>query len=290
MITDTHIHIWDFDKAEYQWLKGNTSILNRVYAIEDLEKERKEAGITAGVLVQAANNFEDTDWMMEVAGKTDWIEGVVGWLPLTDPAATAKAWQNKYSPKESHGTRSTYFKGVRHLIHDEADPRWLLQPSVIESLELLAAYELSYDIVGAKTAHIKTVLELIEKVPGLQMVFDHLNQPPIAAKEKFGDWGKLIKEVSQHKNIYAKISGLGTASGNFTGWTKDDLKPYVEFVIDCFGTDRCFCGGDWPVSLLAGSYVNTWNVYKELIHELVTEKDRDKIFHLNAETFYRLWK
>lgn len=282
-MTDTHIHIWDFDKAEYLWLKDNTSILNRVYAIEDLETERKEEGITAGVLIQAANNFEDTDWMLEVAGKTDWIKGVVGWLPLTDPQATAKAWADKYS-------KNNYFKGVRHLIHDEADPQWLLQDPVIESLKLLAEYGLSYDVVGVKTDHIKTVLELVEKVPGLQLVFDHLNQPPIAAGKNFGEWGRLIKEAAQHKNIYAKISGLGTASGNFTGWTANDLKPAVEFVIGCFGSDRCFCGGDWPVSLLAGGYAKTWQAYKELIHVLVADKDREKIYRLNAEAFYRLWK
>jgi L-fuconolactonase len=282
-MTDTHIHIWDFDKAEYLWLKNNTSILNRVYAIEDLETERKEQGITAGILVQAANNFEDTDWMLEIAGKTDWIKGVVGWLPLTDPEATATAWTGKYA-------KNRYFKGVRHLIHDEADPRWLLQDSVIESLKLLAEYGLSYDVVGVTTQHIKTLLELVEKVPRLQLVLDHLNQPPIAAGENLGEWGSLIKAAAQHKNIYAKISGLGTASGNFTGWTANDLRPAVELVIGCFGTDRCFCGGDWPVSLLAGGYAKTWQAYKELIHALVADKDREKIYRLNAETFYRLWK
>jgi L-fuconolactonase len=278
---DTHIHIWDFNKAEYLWLKGNTSILNRVYAIEELEPERKAAGITAGVLVQAANNSEDTDWMLETAEKTDWIKGVVGWLPLMDPAATEKEWKHKYSSNK-------YFKAVRHLIHDEADPRWLLQSSVVESLKLLAEWDLAYDVVGVRTEHIETVLEVKEKVPELRMVFDHLNQPPVSTKEKFGKWGSLIREASKHKNIYAKISGLGTASGNFSGWTKDDLKPYVEFVIDCFGVDRCFCGGDWPVALLAGSYTRTWSVYKEIINELVEDKDREKIFNNNAYAFYNL--
>jgi L-fuconolactonase len=280
-MTDTHIHIWDFEKAEYEWLKGNTSILNRVYAIEDLEAERKKAGVTAGILIQAANNFEDTDWMLEVAANTEWIKGVVGWLPLTDPAATDKAWKEKYSG-------NNYFKGVRHLIHDEPDPRWLLQPKVISSLKLLVEFDLAYDVVGVRNVHLETVLELTERVPGLRMVLDHLNQPPIAAKEQFGRWGELIKEVARYKNIYAKISGLGTASGDLTGWTKEDLKPYVEYTINQFGVDRCLWGGDWPVSLLAGNYSRTWKAYNELINELTAEKDREKIFSTNAGTFYKL--
>ena len=87
-IIDTHIHAWNLDKAHYSWLEGNTSILNRTYAIEEIETERKQSGITAGILVQAANNTQDTDWMLQVAAEQGWIKGVVGWLPLTDTVKT----------------------------------------------------------------------------------------------------------------------------------------------------------------------------------------------------------
>src|SRR6478672_11730514 len=123
-IVDTHVHIWDFARAEYAWLKGNTSILNRKYEIQELEEERRKARITDGVLVQAANNFEDTDYLLEVASSSDWIKGVVGWLPLVDPSATEIALKRKYSS-------NLFLKGIRHLIHNEADPNWLLQESVI---------------------------------------------------------------------------------------------------------------------------------------------------------------
>jgi L-fuconolactonase len=95
-IIDTHIHVWDLEKAEYTWLKGDTSILNKAYSIKQLTPQIKEAGVTAGVLIQAANNFEDTDLMMQVAAETEWIKGVVGWLPLLDPEATEKALAEKF--------------------------------------------------------------------------------------------------------------------------------------------------------------------------------------------------
>jgi len=185
-IADTHIHIWDFKKAEYAWLKGNTSMLNRTYSIEEIEAARKEIGISAGILVQAANNFEDTDWMLHTASQHEWIKGVVGWLPLMDPDATVKALQNKYG-KES------YFKGVRHLIHDEPYADWLLQEPVLVSLGILAEHNIPFDVVGVLPAHIETALEVANKVPVLRMVFDHLNQPPVASGERFGQWGELMK-------------------------------------------------------------------------------------------------
>jgi L-fuconolactonase len=279
-IIDTHVHIWNFDKAEYEWLKNDTSILNRTYNIEELAEEHVKAGVTEGVLVQAANNFEDTDWMLEVAQQTDWITGVVGWLPLKDAAATSKALEDKYNLNK-------YFKGVRHLIHDEPDPKWLLQPEVIESLRVLASYDIPYDVVGILPSHIETALQLAEKVPGLRMIFDHLNQPPISTKEKFGQWGELMSEAAKNKNFYVKISGLGTSSGK-ENWTADDIKPYIELAFDKFGVDRCVCGGDWPVSLLSTGYTTTWNIYKEASNSLLDKDDADKVFYKNAKKFYDL--
>ncbi|SDL67375.1 L-fuconolactonase [Catalinimonas alkaloidigena] len=279
-LIDTHVHIWDLENLRYTWLEGNTTLLNRTYRIEELAEPRVEAGVTGGVLVQAANTFEDTDLMLETAAQTDWIEGVVGWVPLLDPRQTEQALERYL--------QHPYFKGVRHLIHDEPDPQWLLQPTVLESLQLLADRNVPYDVVGVLPEHIETALQVAEKIPSLRMVFDHLNQPPIATGETYGRWGELMQEAAQHDGFYAKISGLGTTSGKLYDWTADDLEPYVAFAIEHFGTERCFCGGDWPVSLLAESYVHTWQAYQQLLQSLLDEAAQAQVFHLNARQFYRL--
>lgn len=277
---DTHVHVWNFEQADYPWLRGNTSILARSYDIEELESERKEAGITGGVLVQAANNFEDTDWMLEVAAASNWITGVVGWLPLLNPLETENALAENYK-------QNKLFKGVRHLIHDEPDANWLLQDAVLESLQILSTHNLTYDIVGVLPQHIETALTVAEKVPSLKMVFDHLNQPPMATRETFGRWGELMKEAAKHPNFYAKISGLDLTAKN-NNWSADDIKPYLEFVFENFGTDRCFCGGDWPVCLLADNYTNTWKIYRGAIDSLLSETEREKVYSKNAIAFYNL--
>jgi L-fuconolactonase len=279
-IVDTHVHVWNFERAQYAWLNGDTTILNRTYNIEELKEERTAAGVTDGVLVQAANNFEDTDWMLEVAEKNEWIKGVVGWLPLMDPLQTSKALNEKYGDQK-------YFKGIRHLIHDEADARWLLQKEVIESLQIIANRHLTYDVVGVLPEHIETALAVAEKLPSLKMDFDHLNLPPIASGEKFGRWGELMKEASKNTNFYAKISGLGTTTKK-ADWSSDDIRTYVEFILEHFGVERCFCGGDWPVSLLAGNYSRTWNIYRHLLDSLLNEEQRNKVYYENAVAFYGL--
>ena len=280
-IIDTHVHIWDLKRVDYPCLKGDGSILNRTWRIEEIEKDREEAGIVAGVLVQASGNLEDTELMLETARNNDWLAGVVAWLPLTDPNATHRLLEERF-------LKENYFKGVRHQIHDEKDAKWLLQPEVMESLKILSDRDIPYDVVGIKTDHIETVLEVAERIPGLRMVLDHLNWPPIPTGEKFGRWGELMKIAGQCKHIYAKVSGLGTASGNFENRTANDIKPYVEFSLQHFGPGRCFCGGDWPVSMLANNYIQTWQLYKELISDLLNEKEKDNVFFSNANRFYNL--
>ncbi|MBO9204031.1 MULTISPECIES: amidohydrolase family protein [Niastella] len=279
-IIDTHVHIWNFAKAEYDWLKNDTSILNRNYDIEELEAEVKKTAITGGVLVQAANNFEDTNWMLQVANASGWIKGVIGWMPLEDPSFTATALKQYLG--------NPYFKGVRHLIHDEPDPQWLLQPAVLQSLSLLAAYDVPYDIVGVTPQHLITTLEVAQKVPELRLMLDHMNQPPIASGEQFGEWGELMKAAAAHKNIYVKISGLGTCSKKGANWSARDIQPYIEFVLEHFGANRCVCGGDWPVSLLAGNYNNTWQHYIKVLSDALSDADLRKVVNTNAIAFYNL--
>ena len=98
-----------------------------------------------------------------------------------------------------------------------------------------------------------------------------------------------MREAAKHKNFYAKVSGLGTVTKKKQGeWGEDDLKPYVEFALEHFGEDRCFCGGDWPVSLLADGYANTWKRYISLLEKILSPDAQDKVLYRNAKLFYNL--
>lgn len=280
MIIDTHIHIWDTSKSSYSWLSGAPELLKRTYTIEELDAARRTAGISAGIFVQADVQMEDSFHMLEVARNTDWIKGVVSWLPLADTERTTMLLEQQLLKNE-------YFVGVRHLIHDEEDAQWLLQPAAIESLKILAAHNIPYDVVGVLPEHMETILKVAGLVPELRMIFDHLNAPPVSSGERYGRWGILMQEIAKNKNIYAKISGLGTVAGaeKFNAAT---LTPYIEFILEQFGTGRCLCGGDWPVSLLASDYVHTWEVYKTVLSSLLSGETLEKVYAGNAIRFYDL--
>ncbi len=280
-IIDTHVHIWDLIKVHYSWLQGDDSILARNYLPAELYPQLSKVHVTSAVLVQAANNLEDTELMLSAASQNDWIKGVVGWVPLQDPSKTQALIENWKAT-------NTYLKGIRHLIHNEANENWLLQDSVIESLKILAHHHITYDIVGVKEAHLKAAITIAEKIPTLHLVLDHLNNPPMTNQTEMDRWRTNIKVAAQLKNIHAKISGLAMATGQFETWTSADIHASIEYALEQFGTDRCFCGGDWPVSLLAGGYVKTIQAYREIIENYLPIIDQEKVFNKNAALFYKL--
>ena len=280
-IIDTHLHMWDLIKVHYSWLQGDTSILARNYLPDELYPQLSKVNVTSAVLVQAANNLADTELMLSAAAHNDWIQGVVGWVPLEDPSKTQTLIEN-------WKVTQPYIKGIRHLIHNEANDHWLLQDKVIESLKILAHHHITYDIVGVKEAHLKAAITIAEKIPSLNLVLDHLNNPPIPDQSQMDIWRTNIKLAAQHKNIHAKISGLALATGKFETWTSADIQASIEYVLEQFGTDRCFCGGDWPVSLLAGGFVKSINAYREVIENCLPVIDQEKVYFKNGTLFYQL--
>jgi len=275
-VIDTHQHLWDLAKVEYPWLIPAYGPLYRTYLAAELEPQLAEAGVTATVLVQSANSFEDTVYMLDQADVYPWIIGVVGWMDLLNPEATAKAIE-RFS-------KNPTFKGMRHLIHEEPDPHWLLQEPIYESLKLLADAGLTFDVVATKHEHMECVPIVGEKVPHLKMAIDHLAQPPFKDGTP-GQWGEDMRIAAANPNVYAKISGLGTASGDWEGWTADSIRELVHWTIDLFGAGRCMLGGDWPVSVLAGGYVKAITAYKQILSER-SLAEQEQILYKTAMAFY----
>lgn len=279
-IIDTHLHVWDFTKAEYKWLEGDTSILNRSYLLEEVFPEAAPAGIEGAVLVQAANNQEDTALMLAYAQANQWIKGVVGWLPLLDPDGVQDLLQE--------WKKQPVLKGMRHLIHNEKDPAWLLQPPVMESLRQIADAGLSFDLVGVQPQHMETAIAVVEQIPHLRMVLDHLNQPPLMQGWERQDWEALIKEIATHASVYAKISGMGTMAGSLEKNWLGKISPAVQYCLTCFGPERCMLGSDWPVALLAGSYQQHWQAYRQLVQYCVPVDQQHYLWRTSAQQFYQL--
>jgi len=128
-VIDCHHHFWKFGKRKHTFPHGVGNRLDRDYLPEDLRPQLKAAGVDQTILVQVLNEIDETNEFLQMSKDIDFVAGVVGWVPLTDPKTTARSL-------EDMKTRGKLI-GIRPLIVYEPDPGWLLQSSVRESLGLL---------------------------------------------------------------------------------------------------------------------------------------------------------
>ena len=87
---DTHQHFWNLDEVAYPWLTPDLGPIYRNFDADELAPQLAAAGVEHTVIVQAMNSYADTDSMLAIAAAYDWVAGVVGWLPIHDPAETAR--------------------------------------------------------------------------------------------------------------------------------------------------------------------------------------------------------
>ncbi|MFS0723042.1 amidohydrolase family protein [Paenibacillus sp. 1P07SE] len=276
-IVDAHQHFYDFDRIPYTWPTVNEPELFRSFHPEELEPLLRENGIDETVIVQADHSDAETDYLLEVGDRHPWVAGVVGWVDLRNPEAAGRRLEALSS--------RTKFKGVRHLIHDEADPDWVIQPAVLEGLGVLADFEYTYDVVAVLPRHLEHVCTLAERLPKLRLVIDHLAKPPIRERQ-LEPWATLLREAAQYPNVFAKVSGLNTAADP-DSWAGEDLKPYIEHAMICFGADRLMFGSDWPVANLAGDYRKVWLETNRALAGF-SDSERQLILGGTAAHFYNL--
>lgn len=277
-IIDAHQHVWDLEQAEYAWLGPDAGVLYRDFGMDDIAHEFEAVGVTGTVLVQAADNDDDTDLMFAVADAAPIVLGVVGYVPLHEPERAAERLADlQQRPR---------FCGVRNLIHDRPDPHWLLRRDVDEGLGLLERAGVPFDVVGILPEHLEAVLAISERHPDLDIVIDHLNKPPIGLANH-EPWASLMTRVAANPRVRGKVSGLYAATGDPADWTVDAIRPILDHVLDAFGPDRLMYGGDWPVSLIAGGYTRVWAGIDELLGGL-DAADRDLILAGTARSFYSL--
>lgn len=263
-LIDAHLHIWDLGRADYPWLGPESGLLYRTYTIDEADAPRREAGVEGAILVQAANNSRDTELMFESMADHPWILGVVGWVDLTTRVGAYDAAAKLKS--------SGRLVGIRHLIHDEPDPDWILQPAVIDGLRAIADLDLPFDMVSVLPRHLAHVSTVAQAVPELRLVIDHLSKPPIASGD-LRAWRQLFAAAAEHPNVSANVSGLGTAARP-DSWTVDDLRPAFDHAVAVLGPDRLMYGGDWPVSILAGGYARQHAAFTALIADLSSDEQR----------------
>lgn len=270
---DAHQHFWDIESGRYAWPTQADGPIYRTFTPQDLEPELAAARIDATVLVQTVDTIDDTDSMLAAADRHRFIQAVVGWVPLTGTRSAEDALDARPHPR---------LRGIRHLIHREPDPDWLIRADVAEGLGVLARRGLAFDVVAVFPNHLRLVPAIADRHPDLRIVVDHLAKPPFRTAG-WTDWRDELRRAAERPNVVAKLSGLDTAAG--PGWTLDEIRPAIDEALESFGPDRLMLGSDWPVCLRVSTYGGVIAAIRALVASL-SRSERDAILGGTAASVY----
>ena len=274
-IIDAHHHLWNYNPLDYGWMDDSMAVLKKDFLPEDLEAELQAANIAGTLVVQARQSVQDTNWLLEMADKHDFIKGVVGWINLCSPDVVNQLRVFADHPK---------MVGARHVIHDEADDDFMLRSDFKTGLVYLGAYGLCYDLL-LFPRHLRRAIKLVDKFPRQRFVLDHLGKPPIK-KGELEPWKHDISRLAVYPNVWCKLSGMVTEA-DWNNWTAEDLLPYMETILETFGPHRIMVGSDWPVCTLAGEYGRVMKIVPDFIRSL-NQADQARILYKNAIDCYQL--
>jgi L-fuconolactonase len=269
MKIDAHQHFWNPARGDYYWMDGDgTKPIRHTIMPKDLAPHLKAHGIDKTVLVQAAPTVAEADYLLGIADATDFVAKVVGWVNFENRDDLKQLQRLAKHPK---------FAGVRPMIQDLPDAEWMHRKDVQWAFDAIADLDVTFDALGFPI-HLDAFRRLFDAYPKMRTVIDHCMKPVIR-EEQFEPWATKIAAIARDTPVFCKLSGIATEAK--PGWTTQTLKPYVEHVINSFGTRRVMWGSDWPVLELNGSY-GSW-------HDAATDiaGENANIFGGTAAAFYR---
>ncbi len=274
MKIDAHQHFWQFDPVRDAWIDDTMSVIRKDFLPKDLQPLLSENNIDGCVAVQADQSETETEFLLALAAKNDFIKGVVAWVDLR---------KENVEERLAHYAKNPLFKGVRHIAQGEADD-FLLRKDVQRGIGFLGQFGLTYDIL-VFARQLPAAIELVKAFPKQKFVLDHLAKPQIS-KGLDREWQTNVAALAEYPNVFCKLSGMVTETDDFK-WKKSDFTPYLDVIFKSFGTDRVMYGSDWPVCLLAADYAAQLNILQEYIANF-SESEQSKIMGRNATSFYNL--
>jgi L-fuconolactonase len=276
---DTHVHLWDTRRLRYPWLQDIPK-LNRPHLLAEYLEQAGATPVGAMVFLQCEVDPEqalaEAQWAQELAEREPRLEGIVAWAPL-EKGSAARPFLERLQ-------QLPRVRGIRRIIQYEPDVEFCLRPDFLRGVRMLPEFGWSFDLCIAPI-HLGNTIRLARLCPEVSFVLDHIGKPSIR-EGAWEPWASELRELASLPNVCCKISGLVTEADR-SHWKKEDLKPYIAHVVDCFGFDRLLFGGDWPVVTLAAGY----RQWLEALEWALAGSPADalrRLYHDNARRIYRL--
>jgi L-fuconolactonase len=274
MRIDAHQHFWNYEAVKHSWINDEMAAIRKDFSPADLAPVLQQNKMDGCVAVQADQTENETDFLIALQAKNDFIKGVVGWVDLR---------AENIIERLAHYAKFNCVKGFRHVLQHE-EPDFMLQSDFVRGIAALQQFGFTYDILIFPN-HLKAALQLVKQFPNINFVIDHIAKPYIK-KGEIETWATDMCTIAEYKNVYCKISGMVTEA-DFKYWKKEDFTAYINVMITAFGTERILFGSDWPVCLSAAAYHEVVEIVDDYFKSF-TKEEQAGFWGKNAEIFYNL--
>jgi L-fuconolactonase len=275
MRIDSHQHFWNYSPETHAWINDEMSLIQRNFLPEDLVPNLNQHNIAGTVLVQVDQNEAENYFFLELAQQNPFIKGIVGWVDLR---------AENIEERLNHYRQFPILKGFRHIVQGESDPYFLQNPAFRRGIAALGKYGYTYDIL-IYPHQLPAAIELVQAFPEQTFVLNHLAKPYIKAGQ-IDQWASFIAHLAEMPNVHCKVSGMVTEA-NWQNWEFKHFRPFLDKVVEAFGTERLLYGSDWPVCLVAGSYANVIGIC-EAYFSNYSPDEQANVLGNNAARVYQL--
>lgn len=275
MRIDAHQHFWQYNPVDYSWIDESMAVIQQNFLPDQLAPLLQQEGFDGCVLVQTEQTKESNDFLLQQAALFPFIKGVVGWIDLTS--------ENIKEELETY-KENIVLKGFRHILQGESDRAYMLREDFRQGIAALKEFAYTYDIL-IYPDQLTYTERFVQQFPEQKFIIDHLAKPYIK-KGKIEEWKESIGKIAAYPNVLCKVSGMVTEA-DWKQWKKEDFTPYLDVVVNAFGTQRVVYGSDWPVCLVAATYQQQLQIIEDYFSSF-TAAEKAAVFGGNAVQFYQL--
>lgn len=238
LIADSQIHIWKAETPDRPWVEGarERMLLNghrlEPFTYEECVSEMDGAGVDRVCIVPPSWEGDRVDYGIEAAEKHPGRFCVMARV-VQDNEAEGSAMMKDFATIDA-------IKGIRLTFHRPIDRNWMIDGTCDWIWPL--AEKLGIPIMVHAPVWKKELGMIAARHPNLNIIIDHMGIMARCVDDAIGYWVEETTDLSEHKNIFMKVSALPGYSTK--EYPYDNITPYVKAAVKKMGADRCFWGTD----------------------------------------------
>ncbi|MFM1805651.1 MAG: hypothetical protein RL136_2530, partial [Planctomycetota bacterium] len=245
--TDAHLHVWDAGVLRAPWFEQAPQFAGKF----DLARYFAEGGVRGGVVFVEAD-MAPGDRAREAELFAEW--GRACGLPWATVAGIEPG-AGRFSSELGSVARTAGVRGARRVLHGADIP--FATERFAADLRALGTHGLSFDFC-IRWTDLAILDGVLASAPGTACVLDHLGNPPIKSgwsSPERSEWQRLVARVARHEHLCVKWSAMFENAGR--ALSADEIRPWFEWCLACFGAGRIMWGSNWPVCF-ANARLSQW--------------------------------